>query len=51
VSMLAAGIANFGTLDQDSLAKFMAISIHAWDSVIRNADRLGLLVLGVTLFH
>jgi len=50
VSALAAGIADFGTLDQDSLAKFTAISIHAWDSVVRDADHLGMLVLGVTLF-
>jgi len=50
-SALAAGIANFGTLDQDSLAKFMAISIHAWDSIVRDADCLGTLVLGVALFR
>ena len=50
-SMLAIGIANFGILSQDSLVKFMAISIHAWDSVVRDADCLGMLVLGVTLFH
>jgi len=50
VSALAAGIADFGTLNQDSLAKFMDISIHAWDSIIRDADCLGTLVLGVTLF-
>jgi len=50
-SALAAGIADFGALDQDSLAKFMAISIHAWDSVVRDADCLGTLVLGVALFH
>jgi len=51
MSMLAAGIADFGALDQDSLAKFPAISIHAWDSVVRDADCLGMLVLGVALFH
>jgi len=50
-SALAAGVADFGALDQDSLAKFTAISIHAWDSVVRDADRLGTLVLGVALFH
>ena len=49
-SALAAGIADFGALNQDSLAKFTAISIHAWDSVIRDADRLSMLVLGVALF-
>ena len=49
-SVLATGIADFGALDQDSLAKFMAISIHAWYSVIRDADCLGTLVLGVALF-
>jgi len=37
-------------LCQDGLAKFMAISIHAWDSVVRDADHLSMLVLGVTLF-
>jgi len=50
-SALATGIADFGTLDQDSLVKFTAISIHAWDSVIRDADHLGTLVLGVALFR
>jgi len=50
-SALAAGIADFAALDQDSLAKFTAISIHAWDSVVRDADHLGTLVLGVALFH
>jgi len=49
--MLATGIADFGALNQDSLAKFMAITIHAWDSIVRDADHLGMLVLGVTLFH
>jgi len=29
----------------------MAISIHAWDSVVRDADPLGTLVLGVSLFR
>ena len=49
-SMLAAGIADFGALNQDSLVKFTAISIHAWDSMVRDADCLGMLVLGVSLF-
>jgi len=49
-SALATGIADFGALDQDSLVKFMAISIHAWDSVVRDADHLSMLVLGVALF-
>jgi len=49
--VLATGIADFVALDQDSLVKFMAISIHAWDSVIRDADCLSTLVLGVALFR
>ena len=50
-STLAVGVTDFGALNQDSLAKFTAISIHAWDSVVRDADHLSTLVLGVTLFH
>ena len=50
-SVLATGIADFGALDQDSLAKFMAVRIHAWDSIVREADHLSTLVLGVALFH
>jgi len=50
MSALATGIADFGALNQDSLVKFTAIHIHAWDSVVRDADCLSTLVLGVTLF-
>jgi excinuclease UvrABC ATPase subunit len=49
-SALAARIAGFRVLDEDGLAKFTAISIHAWDGVVRDADRLCALGFGSGLF-
>ena len=39
-STLDARVASFGVLDEHSLVKFTAISIHAWYSVVRDADCL-----------
>jgi len=50
-SMLAAGIAGFGVLDIDGLAKFTAISDHAWYSGVGDANRLGTLAFGTSLFR
>ena len=37
---LDARVASFGVLDEHSLVKFTAISIHAWYGVVRDANRL-----------
>ena len=44
-----ARVASFGVLDEHSLVKFTAISIHAWYGVVRDADRLCALGFGCPL--
>ena len=48
MSALDARAASFGILDEHSLVKFTAISIHAWYSIVRDADRLCMLGFGWT---
>lgn len=47
----ALGIAGFGIVDENSLAKFTAISIHAWYGAVRDADRLCALAFGGSLLR
>ena len=48
-SALDARVAGFGILDEHSLVKFTAISIHAWYGVVRDANRLCALGFGSPL--
>ena len=48
---LDARVASFGILDEHSLVKFTAISIHAWYGIVRDADRLCMLGFGCPLIR
>ena len=45
-STLAARVASFGILNKGSLVKFMALSIHAWYGIVRDANCLCALGFG-----
>lgn len=47
---LVTGRTSFGVLNEDGLAKFTAISVHAWYGVVRDANRLCAFAFSICLF-